>query len=672
MAENMEVQQNGERKRDPLQECSLELRYIRDHRGEIDNLIDIPAAMNIIEECINNDHYMEMLLPVVQFQFWYDAIYNDNVIFVKELLSQCDAFQQTLFMNGRFRYDKQPFMSKQKENEKKHPMLELPLFLAVYYQSNGVLDVLMKLGADVLKTDIEENNLIHCIVLSSSWNSGKGYMELYNNAIHHVTYEEKNKLLMSENEAGLRPLELAAHLNAYAIQECILQTRGIYAHSKGYCGVHELVYYDVTDYECFGEGNRCLKSPLWYLTHVSNKILARDSENEFLLSPVIMSWCSLKENNTRHIIWLWFVFRAFFYSMVVVASGYFNEVFSYVEHYASIDRVIQSYCMTPNCTLSCKEKVTAYNFSTCERKIVTAYLCEGNIDLPELITVFTVVLLCCIIFISDVIYWIVSHSKRYCTARGADRKVLKGGPLMSTHFYSNAQSLLAFCVTATAVLMILGKYYNIPLIVNLGVGFYICVILLNVWALLFFFQFLPHIGYFVVAVQRMIGDTLKFFIIYALFLIGFSEAFDNVLTLNGFCSGTGFENKVMSLYTTFTTMFDMLDGDSFPDYVKENFTVGLVHILYVMLVGVLLMNFIIAIMSDTITSVSDNKATLMTLQGLHVHLLLEYTLSPICCCWYKKRQGMYLVREEGRLYLPCFVTEDDLCQTNLKFPKVSD
>ena len=160
---------------------------------------------------------------------------------------------------------------------------------------------------------------------------------------------------------------------------------------------------------------------------------------------------------------------------------------------------------------------------------------------------------------------------------------------MSTRFYGNAQSLLAFCVIATLVLLLVGNWFNIPLILNLGVGLYICVILLNVWALLFFFRFLPHIGYFVVAVQRMIGDVVKFFIIYALFLIGFSDAFDNVLTLNGFCSGTGFENKIMSLYTTFTTMFDMLDGDSFPNYVRENFTVGLVHILYVMLVGVLLL-----------------------------------------------------------------------------------
>ena len=323
MAANIEVQRNDGSKRDPLQEFSLELRDIRDHSRDNENLIDIPAAMNIIEEWINNDHYRELLLSVVQFQFWYDAIYNDNVTFVNELLLQCIAKQQTLLMNGRFRYDKQPFMSKQKENENKHPMLELPLFLAVYYQSNGVLDVLMKLGADVLKTDIAENNIIHCIVLSSSLNGDKRYMDLYNNVIHHVKYEEKKKLLLSENEAGLRPLELAAQTNAYAIQECILQTRGIYAHSKGYCGVHELVYYDVTDYECFGEENRCLKSPLWYLTHVSNKILARESENEFLLSPVIMSWCSLKENNTRHIIWLWFVLRAFFHIMVVIAMWYF-------------------------------------------------------------------------------------------------------------------------------------------------------------------------------------------------------------------------------------------------------------------------------------------------------------------------------------------------------------
>ena len=636
-----------------LVEENHEMNDVSINNCENGNVIDTPAALNIIDEWMNNEYHREMELPVKQFQFWYDAICTNSVIFISDLLSKCDGAKQNLLVNGRFKYDKQPFTRKQKESENVYSMLELPLFIAVYHQSYETIKILIKEGVDVLQQDMVNNNIIHCIVLSSSLNQEADYSKLYNTFVHQISLEEKKKLLLSENKDNLRPLELAAQLNEYAIQECILQTRGVYAHSKGYFGVHELVYYDVTDYESLGEG-RCLKSPLWYLTHVTNTILAREADSKFILSPVIMTWCTMKKKNNQHIVWLWFLIRALFHIMVVVASGYFNEVFSFLEHDKLIGNVNISIYNSPNC----REELKAYNLSTCDEKVLSVYFCEKHSDLPLYVISAIVFIACCLIFINDVIYEIVSFSKRCCTKNGADRKILKGGPLVSTRFYSNAQSLLAICVIGSVLGLIFSTEYDVHTLLHVGVVFYVGVILLNVWAALFFFQFLPHIGYFVLAVQRMVGETVKFVVIYILFLFGFSEAFSNVLTLNGFCSSTGFGDRRMSLYTTFTAMFNMIDSSEFSTYVKTNFTVGLVHIIYVMLVGVLLLNFLVAIMSDSIISVSDNRTILMILQRLHTSLLLEYTIGRVCRIWYKNRQKIHLVNEEGRLYLPCFILKD--------------
>ena len=85
----------------------------------------------------------------------------------------------------------------------------------------------------------------------------------------------------------------------------------------------------------------------------------------------------------------------------------------------------------------------------------------------------------------------------------------------------------------------------------------------------------------------MVGETFKFTLIFMLFLFGFSEAFANVLFVNGFCDVPDFSGTLMSLYSTFTVMLNMVH---FSEYVQSNLSLGFVHVTYVMQVGVLLLN----------------------------------------------------------------------------------
>ena len=59
-------------------------------------------AKECIREWMNSANYVELQMPSVMFNFWYDAIYDDDITFVRELLSSCNESEKRLLLNGRF------------------------------------------------------------------------------------------------------------------------------------------------------------------------------------------------------------------------------------------------------------------------------------------------------------------------------------------------------------------------------------------------------------------------------------------------------------------------------------------------------------------------------------------------------------------------------------------
>ena len=452
-------------------------------------------------------------------------------------------------------------------------------------------------------------------------------------------------LLFSENSDGLRPLEYASKMNEFVLMECILQTKGIYAFSRGTVGVYEQIYYDVTDYEYVGKG-RYLKSPVWYVTHLTEEALKRKETRDVILSPTMMLWYKFKEESTSCLMYTWFFFRILFHIMVFIGSGYLKEIFVQTKFGNSL-------------VYTCEDVIngTTVNLTNCERQVMLTICSNIWEHIPMFVSLILVVFISALIILTNVVTYVLYFGKTYCTRKGLARKIVSGGSLVSTRFYDRAQFLLALSIVTCFIFLFVNSFtYNLHLLQaelwnNLAVVSFVCVILLNSWALLYFFQFLPHIGYFVLAVQQMVGETFKFTLIFMLFLFGFSEAFADVLFISGFCDVPEFSDKSISLYSTFTVMLNMV---SFSEYVQSNVSLGFVHVTYVMLVGVLLMNFLIALLANSMYKVSEYRTILMILQRLHRSMLLEWKHSGCCFICLRKRK-QYLVKENGRLYLPCFV-----------------
>ena len=626
---------------------------LREDMKAFDNCKEVlkcTEALRCIKEWKSSSSYAELQMPAMQFNFWFDAIKENNSTLVEEILSRCDEQEKRLLLDGHFQFHNQCLLkSTALTYQNLTCTFELPLFLAVHFQSIKVLKIMFQSGIDISQNDFRGNNVIHGLVLSSSSASDKNYRSMYAYLMKSLSTSDKKRLLLAENNDGLRPLEYASKLDEFGLQECILQTKDVYAFSKGNVGVYEQVYYDVTDYECIGRG-RYLKSPLWYMTHLSKESLESNTTRGAILSPVMRSWYKVKEQNTASIIRIWFFFRTLFHIMVVLMSGFLRTIFTQFKY--------DNHLILNNLTCTDFLNGTQYNLTECEGDFVKS-LCQGFTMRALGFLIGCIVLgTSAIIVIVNVTDGLVSLWKTHCNKKGIARKIVSGGSLVSTRFYHVAQFLLALSIVGCAFMIFLQVQFHehdsrfTQLMHNISVLLFISVILLNGWAMLYFLQFLPHMGYFVLAVQRMVGETFKFIFIFLLFLFGFSEAFANVLAVNGFCHVPEFKDKAISLYSTFTVMLNMINLN---EYMQSNFTLGLVHFTYVLMVAVLLLNFLIALMANSMGSVSEYRTVLMTLQRLHISLLLEWKYSRVCCLWYKRKQSQYLVRENGRLYLPCFV-----------------
>ena len=76
------------------------------------------------------------------------------------------------------------------------------------------------------------------------------------------------------------------------------------------------------------------------------------------------------------------------------------------------------------------------------------------------------------------------------------------------------------------------------------------------------------------------------------------------------------------------------------------------------MVPILLVNFLIALMSNSVSDVAENRYLIMTLQRLSAALLVESRLEKIIPSIYQFQQrGRYVV-QDGKVYVECFILKD--------------
>lgn len=205
--------------------------------------------------------------------------------------------------------------------------------------------------------------------------------------------------------------------------------------------------------------------------------------------------------------------------------------------------------------------------------------------------------------------------------------------------------LQAFSLLLSAVLYIVGSEDYVPTMVfSLLLG----------WVnMLYYTRGFQWTGIYCVMIEKTIlRDLLRFLVVYVIFLFGFAAA---LVTLTGGAPPAS-QNKSVTpedgdkghvvysgLLSTSLQLFKFTIGMGdleFQEHVKFKYFVMLLLLLFVILTYILLLNMLIALMSETVTNVSGYSKSVWKLQ--RAIAILEIEKSWLWCPKRRQRSGCFL------------------------------
>ena len=587
----------------------------------------------------HGNYEMSQVLGMGEYTFWLEALENDDYSTVETTLSESEPEERERLLNGTFNVEKT--ISSQTVGARGSNCLRLsrPWNICAARGAHTSMALMLSYGVDVHQKDDNDNNVLHTLVLIA-------YLEPSLEARMEDTYRYieqlldkttlKELLFSSENHYKYRPLELAAHLGALRLFRAIFETEGVYVFTEQFNSLYSINWYDVSDYEGIASGSRRWASPLLFLMLIDEDKVADRITSELFASAPIINWTKLKMKSNNIFIILWFITR------IIYSVAYIITDASYVP---------AGLRFSPNNTAN--DTVPPATVSTCV--VRTSFVTDRHHVYLFLLVYLAVHSLTIVIFdIYETIFSLVRNlHKIIITPKGYKQ------PAVNYIFYRLLQFLLALFI-------LLGEVSNVTTVV-LGRGLpttvynlmYICVSMGLVWSNLFFVQLLPWIGHFVQAVQGMVMKLFKFSLVFFFFTMPFVGAFKHLVN-TGSTKDCPAEFRTLgeSFYSVFMVMLNMVDFRRFA--IAEPTALYILHIIYVFVTSILLINFLVALFSGSFGHVYDNQHVLSTLQRISVVWLIEDRISTCCSSWYSRFYGRYFPVKDGRIMVPCITLNKNL------------
>ena len=568
-----------------------------------------------------------MEMPMEKYLDWHTAIMTDDSEFITSTVIKSYENEKERYFNGFFTSDDDGTYEVAKKHFGMNSMVQCqrPLTLAFVSGSRKTLVAMLQNGADPLLTEINGDTILHSVtsVASSYPDTETELAETYTYFMSLLSLEQQKELLYKENALGLRPLEDAAQKGCVLLLKSIFKTPGVYLAKETTSGILLSQWYDVTDYESFSSSSRRGKSPLGFLAFMTEKTLNNEGVQDLLYWKPFEHWFRIKLFSNVPWLCCWAMYRllvCLFMMVVMVDEGNILGQGGVPENQASL---------YPNATF---------------------YYCDGyttvSMGKEALIYVAIFTCVCGLIGIAfdivELLYVLISRRPDFL------RIQLNGGNVaVSFWFYRIVQFL--FCLTLALISSKVAE--NRPIAVDtvsdIGRLFFI---IMAFASLLFFFEQIPHVGFYIIAIKRMLKDLLYFCVLYVICVTPFVLYFMMFINTN---SAQGcvaeFYSYSVSFYSMFLVMLNMLD---FTQYQMNNSSILFItHILFVFVVAILLVNFLIAVMSDSAARISSRKKILIRLEKLHAVFVSDNRVS-----WVLKKYYVYMLKklamvQNDRIYL---------------------
>ena len=144
-----------------------------------------------------------------QYRDWYDAIRMDNLEEMKARLNSVEHKILIELINGSFKMENTEI----KHSEISSKMALNTWHLVVTLCSEDSIKLFINNGVNIQGISKYKYNIIHSIILAAAFEPEleDALIEKYKFIVENISKDDTLKLLMAENDEGMRPLEFAMH-----------------------------------------------------------------------------------------------------------------------------------------------------------------------------------------------------------------------------------------------------------------------------------------------------------------------------------------------------------------------------------------------------------------------------------------------------------------------------
>ena len=477
--------------------------------------------------------------------------------------------------------------------------------LAAMFNSRKVMRVLSEYGVTCLQSTSTGNNMLHVLVAFAS--TGGEFQE--EQALTTTAYikelvgdDDYGKLLLAENQDGLRPLELACHLDTFGLFMYFFETPGIYITQEDDHILYKQQFFDVTEYVT---GARYLESPIYSMTYMDESKLTNKYVKDAYLNEPMRSWSSIVMRVNLPCLFIWGLLR-----------------FVYIILFLVCDLNLSDACDVNE---------------TCSGN--SLFSTGVNLSMHWVALAASIFIILGDFF--DFVYWLFYHP------RWLYKHVYGRKPLNSHYIFYRLVHFSTVFVAVIAITITLMNYYtntDVSHAVNIGV---LAGVFGIVWSVLYFMQIVPIFGHYVMALQRVLKDYINFFFLLFVFFSTYAVGLYKLLGKSE--NLKDFNDLPSSLYSTFRVMLNMVEFYDPNGHIS--FIAHMVHISFVFMVPILLINFLIATLSSSYEHVMCYREVLFRMQCLSVSVTADQMFVRLLAPFRKYMRQQLFVNENGRYYV---------------------
>ena len=152
------------------------------------------------------------ILNFNEYEYWYEALRNDDMEVISKELNTRDVNHRARLLNGTFNLDE---IEKESRNKQMQRFAARDTWhMVVTLCSKETIRLFISKGVNLHTKNDQNYNFVHNMILTAAYQpqSEDKMIQKYIFIMDNIGKSDKYKLLMDENDDGMRPLEFAMNI----------------------------------------------------------------------------------------------------------------------------------------------------------------------------------------------------------------------------------------------------------------------------------------------------------------------------------------------------------------------------------------------------------------------------------------------------------------------------